>query len=100
MLLTNISIEELDIDQLLRPVVFEHLSALLSTPLQYSILLIERAVVSLLRICVILATKVHVQARWSVLTVLTSDPSSLRCETKSTFHSIFLPVFPLKLQPL
>ncbi|KAI0340495.1 Sec7-domain-containing protein [Trametopsis cervina] len=39
------------------PVVFEHLSALLSTPTQYSILLIERAVVSLLRICLILAQK-------------------------------------------
>ncbi|KAH0584078.1 hypothetical protein H2248_009651 [Termitomyces sp. 'cryptogamus'] len=37
------------------PIVFEHLSALLSTPAQYSILLIERAVVSLLRICLILA---------------------------------------------
>ncbi|KAI0080604.1 Sec7-domain-containing protein [Panus rudis PR-1116 ss-1] len=39
------------------PIVFEHLSALLSTPTQYSILLIERAVVDLLRICLILATK-------------------------------------------
>lgn len=41
-----------------RPVVFEHLSALLSTPTQYSILLIERAVVGLLRVCRILAKKV------------------------------------------
>ncbi|KZT74208.1 Sec7-domain-containing protein [Daedalea quercina L-15889] len=39
------------------PVIFEHLSALLSTPLQYSILLIERAVVGLLRLCFILAAK-------------------------------------------
>ncbi|KAH8108152.1 Sec7-domain-containing protein [Cristinia sonorae] len=39
------------------PVVFEHLSALLSTSAQYSILLIERAVVGLLRICQILASK-------------------------------------------
>ncbi|KAG6874307.1 hypothetical protein C0995_001532 [Termitomyces sp. Mi166 len=39
------------------PIAFEHLSALLSTPNQYSILLIERAVVSLLRICLILAQK-------------------------------------------
>ncbi|KAF5358079.1 hypothetical protein D9756_001747 [Leucocoprinus leucothites] len=39
------------------PVVFEHLSALLSTPTQYSILLIERTVVSLLRLCRILAQK-------------------------------------------
>ncbi|CAL1704279.1 unnamed protein product [Somion occarium] len=37
------------------PIINEHLSALLSTPTQYSILLIERAVVGLLRICLILA---------------------------------------------
>ncbi|KAJ7771775.1 hypothetical protein B0H16DRAFT_195217 [Mycena metata] len=37
------------------PIVFEHLSALLSTPTQYSFLLIERAVVALLRLCSILA---------------------------------------------
>jgi hypothetical protein len=36
----------------------EHLSALLSTPQQYSILLVERAVVGLLRLGRILATKV------------------------------------------
>ncbi|KAF9452840.1 Sec7-like domain is implicated in guanine nucleotide exchange function [Macrolepiota fuliginosa MF-IS2] len=39
------------------PIVFEHLSALFSTPTQYSVLLIERAVVSLLRLCRILAQK-------------------------------------------
>ncbi|KAI0637119.1 Sec7-domain-containing protein [Trametes polyzona] len=39
------------------PIVFEHLSALLSTPTQYSILLIERAVVALLRLCLILAER-------------------------------------------
>ncbi|KAI0736608.1 hypothetical protein C8Q72DRAFT_893220 [Fomitopsis betulina] len=39
------------------PVIFEHLSALLSTPLQYSILLIERAVVGLLRLCYLLAAR-------------------------------------------
>ncbi|KAI0374734.1 Sec7-domain-containing protein [Pilatotrama ljubarskyi] len=39
------------------PILFEHLSALLSTPAQYSILLIERAVVALLRLCVILAER-------------------------------------------
>ncbi|KAI0781091.1 Sec7-domain-containing protein [Trametes elegans] len=39
------------------PIVFEHLSALLSTPTQYSILLIERAVVALLRLCHILAER-------------------------------------------
>jgi brefeldin A-resistance guanine nucleotide exchange factor 1 len=36
----------------------EHLTALLSTPQQYSILLVERAVVGLLRLGRILATKV------------------------------------------
>ena len=41
-----------------RPIVFEHLSALLSASTQYSILLIERAVVCLLRLCQILAQKV------------------------------------------
>jgi brefeldin A-resistance guanine nucleotide exchange factor 1 len=41
-----------------RPIVFEHLSALLSSSTQYSVLLIERTVVSLLRLCLILAQKV------------------------------------------
>ncbi|KAF7972108.1 hypothetical protein HWV62_18936 [Athelia sp. TMB] len=39
------------------PIVFEHLSALFSASTQYSILLIERAVVGLLRLCLILAQK-------------------------------------------
>ncbi|KAG5650374.1 hypothetical protein H0H81_012461 [Sphagnurus paluster] len=39
------------------PIVFEHLSALLSAATRYSVLLIERAVVSLLRICQMLAQK-------------------------------------------
>lgn len=39
------------------PIVFEHLSALLATSAQYSFLLIERAVVGLLRLCLILAKK-------------------------------------------
>ncbi|KAI5983797.1 hypothetical protein EDD15DRAFT_2485980, partial [Pisolithus albus] len=39
------------------PIIFEHLSALLSAAAHYSILLIERAVVALLRLCVILAQK-------------------------------------------
>jgi golgi-specific brefeldin A-resistance guanine nucleotide exchange factor 1 len=43
----------------IRPIVFEHLSALLSAPTQYSVLLIERAVVGLLRLCLILAQKVE-----------------------------------------
>ncbi|KAJ7445765.1 hypothetical protein B0H11DRAFT_2162552 [Mycena galericulata] len=39
------------------PIVFEHLSALLSTSTQYSFLLIERAVVGLLRLCLIISEK-------------------------------------------
>ncbi|KAI6110037.1 hypothetical protein F5141DRAFT_822489 [Pisolithus sp. B1] len=39
------------------PIIFEHLSALLSTAAHYSVLLIERAVVALLRLCVILVQK-------------------------------------------
>ncbi|TFK67907.1 Sec7-domain-containing protein [Pluteus cervinus] len=39
------------------PIVFEHLAALLGSSRQYSILLIERAVVSLLRLCVLLSQK-------------------------------------------
>ncbi|PCH38679.1 Sec7-domain-containing protein [Wolfiporia cocos MD-104 SS10] len=43
------------------PIIFEHLSALLSTPTQYSILLIERAVVGLLRLCYILASSPYLR---------------------------------------
>ncbi|KIK45792.1 hypothetical protein CY34DRAFT_801092 [Suillus luteus UH-Slu-Lm8-n1] len=39
------------------PILFEHLSALLSASTHYSVLLIERAVVALLRLCLILAQK-------------------------------------------
>ncbi|KZV62609.1 Sec7-like domain is implicated in guanine nucleotide exchange function [Peniophora sp. CONT] len=39
------------------PILFEHVSALLTSSGRYSILLIERAVVALLRICSILATR-------------------------------------------
>ncbi|KAJ7197212.1 hypothetical protein GGX14DRAFT_471834 [Mycena pura] len=39
------------------PTVFEHLSALLSSSTQYSFLLVERAVVGLLRLCLIIANK-------------------------------------------
>ncbi|KZT26496.1 Sec7-domain-containing protein [Neolentinus lepideus HHB14362 ss-1] len=39
------------------PILFEHMSALLSASSQYSVLLIERAVVGLLRLCLLLASK-------------------------------------------
>lgn len=51
---------------------FEHLSALLSTPAQYSILLIERAVVALLRLCLILAERVSDQLISAMTLALTS----------------------------
>lgn len=59
-----------------RPIVFEHLSALLSTPTQYSVLLIERAVVNLLRLCRLLAQKVCslLLQVWSVTYKLSSLP--------------------------
>ncbi|KAG1879363.1 hypothetical protein C8R48DRAFT_588959 [Suillus tomentosus] len=41
------------------PILFEHLSALLSASTHYSVLLIERAVVALLRLCLILAQKAN-----------------------------------------
>jgi hypothetical protein len=55
-----------------RPIVFEHLSALLSTPTQYSVLLIERAVVNLLRLCRLLAQKAC-HLRYQNCLLLTTD---------------------------
>ncbi len=43
-----------------RPLVFSHVSGILASPTQFSILLVERAVVGLLRIALILAS----QVRW------------------------------------
>ena len=48
-------------DALFRPVIFEHLSALLTASTHYSVLLIERAVVGLLRLALILAQKVSLR---------------------------------------
>jgi golgi-specific brefeldin A-resistance guanine nucleotide exchange factor 1 len=50
-----------------RPIIMEHLTALLSTPEQYSILLVERAVVGLLRLGRILASKVGSISDFSLL---------------------------------
>lgn len=41
-----------------RPIVFEHLSMILSSSLRYSVLLVERAVVGLLRLCRVASSKV------------------------------------------
>jgi hypothetical protein len=46
------------VDLELRSVVFDHLSNLLSLAERYSMLLIERTVVGLLRLCLIVAEKV------------------------------------------
>ena len=43
-----------------RPLVFQHISGLLTAAVRFSILLIERAVVGLLRIALILAAKVFI----------------------------------------
>lgn len=63
-----------------RPIILEHLSALLSTSTQYSILLIERAVVALLRLCRILAKEPklrdQVYVSFDVLARLPSSVSS------------------------
>ena len=54
------------------PIVFGHLSALLSSASQYSALLVERAVVGLLRICLILAVTVCLPLQG--FNQLTDDP--------------------------
>ena len=41
-----------------RPIVFEHISALLETAIQYSVLLIERAIVGLFRLTSLIINKV------------------------------------------
>lgn len=50
---------------------FEHISALLSPAERYSMLLIERAVVGLLRLCLIVAEKVIFYEPLSMLQALT-----------------------------
>lgn len=63
-----------------RPIILEHLSALLSTPTQYSILLIERAVVALLRLCRLLSKEPtlrdQVYVSFDILARLPSSVSS------------------------
>lgn len=90
-----------------RPVVFEHLSALLATPTQYSILLIERAVVSLLRICLILAQRVCSPYLTRILILSfsfthNSPPSGIKYTFPSTslrvYHRSSQTQWPSKLQ--
>ena len=68
-----------------RPVIFEHLSALLATPNQYSILLIERAVVALLRLCRLLAKQVISLRHTGKRSVLTSQQATLRDQVYVSF---------------
>jgi hypothetical protein len=72
---------------LFRPIVFEHLSALLFASTQYSVLLIERAVVGLLRLCLILARKVECRYLQSACRKLTTSvcKSSLRDQIYVSF---------------
>lgn len=74
-----------------RPIVFEHLSALLSASTQYSILLIERAVVGLLRLCLILAQKVpdFFLLRLQYITILTEHSRRPPYGIKFMFLLIF-----------
>lgn len=58
---------------MIRPVVYEHLSALLSSAARYSALLIERVVVGLWRLCFILAKNV---SQFSTLTVIYAQLST------------------------
>ncbi|KAF9003925.1 Sec7-domain-containing protein [Cyathus striatus] len=59
------------------PIVFGHISVLLSTPTQYSALLIERAIISLLRLCRTLAKnpKHHEQIHVSLVVLSELPPS-------------------------
>jgi brefeldin A-resistance guanine nucleotide exchange factor 1 len=69
-----------------RPIVFEHISALLSASTQYSILLIERVVVGLLRLCLILVSTARVFYTLFGSTMLTAMPQpSLRDQLYVSF---------------
>lgn len=60
------------------PIVFEYISALLSSAQSYSVLLIERAVVGLLRLCLIVSEQPELRDQlYIALDVLRSLPSSV-----------------------
>ena len=92
--MTSITCKTPDYIQDLWPIIYEHISALLSTPTQYSILLIERAVVGLLRICLILASQASIILNGRIN--MSDIDNSLHCEIKSmslstswqTFHLV------------
>ena len=66
-----------------RPIVFEHISALLETAIQYSVLLIERAIVGLFRLASLIIDKVWTARDVAVATDL-KVLSSLPCATSYT----------------
>ncbi|KAI9452317.1 Sec7-like domain protein [Russula earlei] len=78
---TPVHIEEL------WPIVFEHLSFLLKSSQMYSVLLVERAVVSVMRICLILASKASRDTLLKKMSVMTwvLQPSRLRDQIYLSF---------------
>lgn len=62
-----------------RPIIFEYISSLLNSAQSFSVLLIERAVVGLLRLCLIISETV------SQLAMMETD-RSLSFATNSTSH--------------
>ena len=61
-----------------RPIVFEHISALLETAIQYSALLIERAIVGLFRLMSLIINKVGTERDFAVTTNLNYLQPSMR----------------------
>jgi brefeldin A-resistance guanine nucleotide exchange factor 1 len=71
-----------------RPIVFEHLSALLSAASQYSVLLIERAIVGLFRLCSILLGKVRSVLLTEIYTSNRHIQSSMRDQVYVAFDLV------------
>lgn len=65
------------------PIVFEHISALLETATQHSVLLIERAIVGLFRLASLIIDKVRIAIDVAAAIDL-KIPSSLPCATNYT----------------
>ena len=66
-----------------RPIVFEHISALLETAIQYSALLIERAIVGLFRLTSLIIDKVCTE-RDAAAAIKLTIPFSPLCATSCT----------------
>ena len=61
-----------------RPVIFEHISALLETAIQYSVLLIERAIVGLFRLTSLIINKVGTERDFTAASELNFFQPSMR----------------------